>query len=92
VLEQGRVSHMLNSVPVYAVMVEDMGRRGAHRTAFIDFLSVEDINIFKRNVGSHEHVATNLSKASSDSCGGCNANLCLAAAISAAMFIFAKYR
>jgi hypothetical protein len=31
---------MLKTIPVYAVLVEDLGERGAHRTAFSDFESI----------------------------------------------------
>lgn len=36
-LDKGRVSDMLSNIPVYAVMVENLGERGAHRQAFIDY-------------------------------------------------------
>lgn len=35
---QGRVSGILNSVPVYAVLAEDVGQRGAYREAYQQFL------------------------------------------------------
>jgi glucokinase len=36
-LDKGRVSGMLNGIPVYAVMVEDLGERGAHFAAYKEF-------------------------------------------------------
>ena len=38
--EQGRVSGMLADVPIFAVMVENLGERGAHLVAFKDFQEV----------------------------------------------------
>merc|ERR1711871_117788 len=37
-LDKGRVSGMLDGVPVYAVLAEDLGERGAHRVAFSDYM------------------------------------------------------
>lgn len=37
-LDKGRVSGMLCSIPVFAVLVENLGERGAHRTAFQEYL------------------------------------------------------
>ena len=34
---KGRVQGMLRSVPIYAVMVEDLGERGAHYMAYKEF-------------------------------------------------------
>ena len=39
-LDKGRLSSAVNDVPVYAVMVENLGERGAHRTAFSDYEEV----------------------------------------------------
>ena len=36
-LDKGRVSGMLDAVPVFAVLVEDLGERGAHYVAYKDF-------------------------------------------------------
>jgi glucokinase len=40
--DKGRVSGMLHNIPVFAVMSENLGERGAHRVAFQDFLSQVD--------------------------------------------------
>jgi hypothetical protein len=34
------VSFVLDSIPMYAVMVDDVGQRGAHRVAYLDYLAV----------------------------------------------------
>ena len=39
---KGRVSGMLCSIPVYAVLVENLGERGAHRTAFQEYLTLSE--------------------------------------------------
>jgi glucokinase len=43
--DKGRVTSILHQVPLYAVMVEDLGVRGAHRCAimvrFVPFLSCQ---------------------------------------------------
>lgn len=36
---KGRVSGMLYSIPIFAVMSDNLGERGAHRVAYQDFLS-----------------------------------------------------
>ena len=38
--DKGRVSGILSTVPVYAVMVEDVGQRGAYRVAYRQFYDV----------------------------------------------------
>lgn len=38
--DKGRVSNMLLTIPIYAVMEEDLGQRGAHLVAYQDFLIV----------------------------------------------------
>jgi hypothetical protein len=49
--DKGRVSAVINDIPVYAVMVENLGERGAHRTAFMDYESVH-ASIGKRHAAS----------------------------------------
>jgi glucokinase len=34
-LDKGRVSPILQTIPLFAVMVEDLGVRGAHKNAMI---------------------------------------------------------
>mmetsp|Transcript_1084 Transcript_1084/g.1214 ORF Transcript_1084/g.1214 Transcript_1084/m.1214 type:complete len:434 (+) Transcript_1084:124-1425(+) len=36
-LDKGRITTMLNQVPIYAVMAEDLGERGAHYMAYKEF-------------------------------------------------------
>lgn len=38
--DKGRLSSAVDDIPVYAVMVENLGERGAHRTAFSDYEEV----------------------------------------------------
>jgi len=38
--DKGRVSSMLDSVPVYAVLVEDVGERGAHLVAYKELQAI----------------------------------------------------
>lgn len=38
--DKGRVSGILDTVPVYAVLVEDLGQRGALRVALLDSLTI----------------------------------------------------
>ena len=38
---KGRVSGMLSAVPVYAVLVEDVGERGAHLVAFQEYQRIK---------------------------------------------------
>mmetsp|Transcript_6600 Transcript_6600/g.9979 ORF Transcript_6600/g.9979 Transcript_6600/m.9979 type:complete len:221 (-) Transcript_6600:131-793(-) len=91
--DKGRVSLMLNSVPVYAVLVEDMGRRGAHRTAYLDVLSIEDLATFHSTVPGGGNLSPETSIQRNTSCGmRFNGLICLSATVSLAMFIFAKYR
>jgi hypothetical protein len=40
--DKGRLSGAVNDIPVYAVMVENLGERGAHRTAFSDYEEVHE--------------------------------------------------
>lgn len=35
--DKGRVSFVLDSIPMYAVMIDDVGQRGAHRVAYLDY-------------------------------------------------------
>ena len=39
-LDKGRMSELLKTIPVYAVLVEDLGERGAHRLAFQDYHAI----------------------------------------------------
>ena len=82
------MSHMLDGVPVLAVMVEDVGQRGAHRTAYLDFVAVKGEAAYQScldRTGGIEDVC----RAGS---GPNILGLGLAAAISIGMLIVAKNR
>lgn len=39
-VDKGRMNEIVKAIPVYAVLVEDLGERGAHRLAFLDYEAI----------------------------------------------------
>lgn len=37
-IDKGRLSFMVKKIPIYAVLVEDLGERGAYRQAYLDYI------------------------------------------------------
>ena len=55
--DKGRVSGILDSIPVYAVLVENLGERGAHYLAFKMLLELETKKMVARSDGVGHLVA-----------------------------------
>lgn len=45
--DKGRVSGVIDDIPIYAVMVEDLGERGAHFMAYTDFQDIIKSSVIK---------------------------------------------
>ncbi len=84
--DKGRVSFVLDSIPMYAVMIDDVGQRGAHRVAYLDYFN---------ETTDKQAPSRNLERTSSEgsSCG-CpfKPMLTLAAIVSITFYAIAKYR
>jgi hypothetical protein len=63
---KGRVSGMLLTIPIFAVTVDNLGERGAHRVAYQDFVNSMSQNV--SNVTSTEGVKLCSGSKSSCSC------------------------
>jgi len=81
--DKGRVSGILDTIPVLAVMVEDVGQRGAYREAYQEFLDLAEEGQLKSSSPKLQDACR------SPSCSGgqsCCRLLLLAGIVSAAMF------
>ncbi len=99
---QGRVSGMLYSLPIYAVLVENLGERGAHYMALKLFHELESGKLTKaladapaaKRHPEGESIAPEKSAALATSCTGCSvvSNLLWMAvgAGSVALFVWLK--
>ena len=83
-LDKGRVSGMLDGVPVYAVLVEDLGERGAHRVAFSDYLHLNSA------VDYHDSISPS-SKSKPSSSGAIDSSAVLTAGVLLAMGVSLGY-
>jgi hypothetical protein len=90
---------MLNGVPVLAVMVEDVGQRGAHRTAYLDFVASTESAAFQKCMamgGDEAACRVQAAGAGEDTFGLRNSqqlfSLGLAAAFTLGLFAVAKFR
>ena len=48
--DKGRVSSMLHPIPIYAVIVEDLGQRGAHLVAYQEYQKLRQKNHLKLSI------------------------------------------
>lgn len=93
--DKGRVSHVLDTIPVYAVMIDDVGQRGAHRVAYLDYYEITSSQ--SKNNNNSSSCSTNAcSTMSSSSCGCTNCPMSpllgLAAIVSLTFYAIARYR
>lgn len=106
--DKGRVSFVLDTIPVYAVMIDDVGQRGAHRVAYLDYY---DHTATSSSPSSNSQTVvstanTDTNNSSSSSCcprnsqsSGCPCTNCpftpllgLAAIVSLTFYAIARYR
>lgn len=91
------MSHVLDTVPMYAVMIDNVGQRGAHRVAYLDYYEItapKNVKISKAVSDPNYCSDGRLSSSSSSSCTNCSMSsmLGLAAIVSLTFFAVARYR
>jgi hypothetical protein len=89
---QGRVSQVLDTIPMFAVMIDNVGQRGAHRVAYLDYYEVTAAAAATKTTSVEPK---NRSPSPAATTGGCclaSPLLGLAAIVSVTFYAIARYR
>jgi hypothetical protein len=92
------VSHVLDTVPMYAVMIDNVGQRGAHRVAYLDYYEITALKNAKTSKAVADSNLCSDSRFSSTPPASASTNspsssmLGLAAIVSLTFYAFARYR